>query len=257
VAGLRVRLDGREVLRDADLEVPAGRFVGVVGPNGSGKSTLIRAAYRALRPSTGTVFLGDDDLWSLSARESARRVAVVAQHETGTADFTVAEVVGMGRTPHKRFLAPDTGADREICAEALARVGLDGYADRPAAALSGGERQRLVIARALAQQAPLLLLDEPTNHLDVRHQYEILNLVRALGLTVLAALHDLDLALQFCDRLYVLDVGTVVAAGVPAQVLTPELVRTVFGVDAQLVTHPVSGRTRLLLSAHDDLAPSA
>ncbi|WBB78167.1 ABC transporter ATP-binding protein [Micromonospora sp. WMMD882] len=257
LAGVTVALDGRPVLRGLDVEVPTGGFVGVVGPNGSGKSTLIRAVYRAVRPSAGGVHVGGDDVWAVSARESARRTAVVAQHGGEAGEFTVAETVAMGRTPHKRLFDADTAADREVCARALARVGLAGLADRPLSTLSGGERQRVTIARALAQQAPLLLLDEPTNHLDVRHQYEILALVRSLGVTVLAALHDLDLAVQFCDALYVLRAGRVVAAGPPGEVLTPDLVRDVFGVDAHLLAHPVTGRLRLLLShrpAGDDPA---
>ncbi|MFY1668502.1 ABC transporter ATP-binding protein [Plantactinospora sp. WMMB334] len=248
MAGLGVVLDGHEVLRGVEVDVAAGRFVGLVGRNGSGKSTLIRAAYRALRPYRGAVWVGGDDVWSLPGRRAARRVAVVAQQEPESAGFTVAEVVAMGRIPHKRLFSADTLADREACDRALDRVGLAGYGQRLAAGLSGGERQRLVIARALAQEAPLLLLDEPTNHLDVRYQYDILALVRSLGLTVLAALHDLDLAVQFCDEVYVLDAGVVVAGGDPVEVLTPELVADVFGVDAQVVAHPVSGRPRLLLS---------
>lgn len=248
LAGVTVALEGRTVLHDLELEVPAGGFVGVVGPNGSGKSTLIRTIYRAVRPDRGVVYVGGDDVWAMSARMSARRTAVVAQHGTPAGEFTVAEVVAMGRTPHKRLFDADTPDDRDICDQALARVGLAGLANRPLSSLSGGERQRVMIARALAQQAPLLLLDEPTNHLDVRHQYEILTLVRSLGMTVLAALHDLDLAVQFCDTLHVLRAGQVVASGPPQVVLTPELVREVFEVDAHLLVHPVTGQLRLLLS---------
>lgn len=252
LAGVTVALEGRPALRDLDLEVPAGGFVGVVGPNGSGKSTLIRTVYRAVRPDTGIVYVGGDDVWAMPARFAARRTAVVAQHGTPSDEFTVAETVAMGRTPHKGLFDADTPDDREICGQALARVGLAGLADRLLSSLSGGERQRVLIARALAQQAPLLLLDEPTNHLDVRHQYEILTLVRSLGMTVLAALHDLDLAVQFCDTLYVLRTGRVVASGPPRMVLTPNLVRDVFGVDAHLLEHPVTGQLRLLLSGRLD-----
>lgn len=248
LAGVTVALDGRPVLCDADLDVPTGGFVGVVGPNGSGKSTLIRTVYRALRPDCGVVYVGGDDVWAMPPRESARRTAVVSQHGVEAGEFTVAETVAMGRTPHKRLFDADNRVDREICAGALTRVGLAGLADRPLSTLSGGERQRVTIARALAQQAPLLLLDEPTNHLDVWHQYEILTLVRSLGMTVLAALHDLDLAVQFCDALCVLRGGRVVAAGPPARVLTPALVREVFGVDVHLLEHPATGGLRLLLS---------
>jgi len=249
VAGLSVALDEVPVLVGVELDVPAGTVTAVVGPNGSGKSTLLRCIYRALRPAAGTVVVFDRDVWSLSARESARRSAVVGQHTGDATEFTAAEAVAMGRTPHKGLLAGDSAADRDLCAGALERVGMTAYADRPLGTLSGGERQRVVIARALAQQAPLLLLDEPTNHLDVRHQHEVLGLVRDLGLTVVAALHDLDLAMAYSDAVVVLDRGRVVASGAPDEVLVPLVVREVFGVDAVVVQHPVTSRNHLLLTA--------
>jgi iron complex transport system ATP-binding protein len=248
VEGIAVVLDGHPALRGVDLRVPSNRFVGLVGPNGSGKSTLIRIAYRALRPRHGVVRVDGEDVQRLTARQAATRTAVVAQHGDDSGEFTVAEAVAMGRTPHKRLFAVDTATDRTASAAALTRVGLTGLAGRPVASLSGGERQRVLIARALAQQAPLLLLDEPTNHLDVRHQYAILQLVGSLGLTTLAALHDLDLAAQFCDEVHVLQAGEIVAGGPPATVLTPPLVQDVFGVDARQVLEPGTGRVRLLLS---------
>ncbi len=243
-----VWLDDHQALRAVDVTVPSGAFVSLVGPNGSGKSTLIRAAYRALRPRTGSVLVGEADVWSLSARESARRSAVVHQHEAEPAELTVEDIVAMGRTPHKSLFAPDRPADRAICAAALARVGLSDRRERTLGTLSGGERQRVLIARALAQQSPLLLLDEPTNHLDIRHQFELLALVRSLRLTTLAAVHDLNLAAQFSDYVYLLRAGAVVAAGPPAEALTPARIREVFGVDAHVTTHPVTGRPYLLLS---------
>ena len=179
--GVAVELGGCPIVAQADLVVETGEFVGLVGPNGCGKSTLLRSIYRALRPAAGLISLDGDDLWRLPAKETARRVAVVAQESPSDMDFTVEEVVALGRTPHKRPLDRDTDEDREICADALERVGMGGARERIYATLSGGEKQRVLVARALAQRSYLHLLDEPTNHLDIRYQLEILSLVRGLG----------------------------------------------------------------------------
>ena len=192
--GVAVDLGGCPIVAEADLVVEPGEFVGLVGPNGCGKSTLLRSIYRALRPAAGLISLDGDDLWRLPAKEAARRVAVVAQESPTDMDFTVKEVVALGRTPHKRPLDRDTGEDHAICRDALDRVGMTGAHQRTYTTLSGGEKQRVLVARALAQRSHLHLLDEPTNHLDVRYQLEILGLVRGLGHSTLAAIHDLNLA---------------------------------------------------------------
>ncbi|GAA0971637.1 ABC transporter ATP-binding protein [Acrocarpospora macrocephala] len=249
---MRVQLSGVHVeiggVSGVDLEVEPGEFVGLVGPNGSGKSTLLRALYRARRPDAGTVRVDGDDVWrTLSARRSAQRTAVLAQHSTDGFDFTVAELVATGRTPHRSAPA----ADREIIARALERVGMTGRADRPYATLSGGERQRVLLARALAQQGDVLVLDEPTNHLDIAAQLELLELVHELKITTLAALHDLNLAAAYCDRLYVLAAGRVVAYGPALDVLTPALLLEVFGVRAHLGLNPLTGRPNLTFATGD------
>ncbi|GAA3086602.1 ABC transporter ATP-binding protein [Streptosporangium carneum] len=239
LTGLHLPLGG---VAGADLRVEPGEFVGLIGPNGSGKSTLLRSLYRTLRPEAGTVLVGGDDVWrTLSARRSAQRIAVVAQHGGDGFDFTVAELVATGRTPHRGAPA----ADRRIVAAALERVGMAGKADRVYTTLSGGERQRALLARALAQQGGVLVLDEPTNHLDVHAQFELLDLIRSLRVTALAALHELNLAAAYCDRLYVLDAGRIVAHGAPADVLTPDLLAEVFGVRAHLGVNPLTGRPNL------------
>ncbi len=216
-----------------------------MGPNGSGKSTLLRTIYRALRPVAGAVLVGGDDAWALSARASAQRTAVVVQEGISEFDFTVFDVVAMGRNPHKGPLDRETERDEHVCFDALARVGMDDFAERDFATLSGGEKQRVHVARAIAQESHLLVLDEPTNHLDIRFQLELLDLVRGLGVTTIAAMHDLALAAGHCDRLYVLDAGTVVAAGRPDDVLTAELVARVFGVRLRGWVDAETGRTRL------------
>ncbi|GAA2838292.1 ABC transporter ATP-binding protein [Nonomuraea rubra] len=226
--GVSVALDGHPIVYEADLLVDDGEFVALVGPNGCGKSTLLRTIYRALRPCAGLISVDGDDVHRLPARQAAQRTAVVAQEIPADLDFTVTEIVSMGRTPHK----PDAATDEKLCARALDRVGLADAAERVFATLSGGEKQRVLLARALAQQTQLLLLDEPTSHLDIRHQLELLHLIRELGIATLAVLHDLNQAAAFCDRLYVINAGRIVAGGPPGQVLTPELISQVYGVRA-------------------------
>ncbi len=252
VAGVSVRIDDFDILGSVSLALRPGTFHGLVGPNGSGKSTLLRCVYRALRPTAGAVMLGDDDLWAdLDARQASRRRAVVTQDHPLDLDFTVRDVVAMGRAPHKRLFERDTTRDAEIVEQALDTVGMSWAADRVVTTLSGGERQRVMLARALTQQAPVLVLDEPTNHLDIRAQLELLDMVHALGLTTIAALHDLDQAASLCDEITVLDAGRVVASGRPGEVLTVELLRDTFGVRAHVGVHPLTGRAHLAFAALD------
>jgi len=243
-----VSVDG--ILDGIRLTVDGGAFVGLVGPNGSGKSTLLRCVYRALRPAGGVVRLDGDDVHAMDPRAAARRLAALPQESSAEFDFTVAEVVAMGRLPHRGRTAAE---DEAICSEAMERTGVRQLADRGFLALSGGERQRVLIARALAQRPRVLVLDEPTNHLDIAHQLEVLSLVRTGGPTVLAALHDLNLAAAHCDVLYVIADGRIVASGPPHDVLQPALLADVFGVRAHPVRHPETGAVQLLF----DLLPSA
>ncbi|MFI5806689.1 ABC transporter ATP-binding protein [Streptomyces sp. NPDC051561] len=246
ITDLTVEIAGTRLVSDLALHAGSGQFVGLVGPNGSGKSTLLRTVYRALRPTTGTILLDGDDLYAMSAREGARRLAALPQEASTEFDFTVAEVVAMGRVPHQRATARATDDDRDVCTTSLARVGAAHLAGRGFLTLSGGEKQRVLIARALAQQPRVLVLDEPTNHLDIAQQLEVLALVRASGLTVLTALHDLNLAALHCDLLYVIHSGRIVASGAPHDVLSPDLLAEVFGVRAHRVRHPETGATQLL-----------
>ncbi|MFJ9623221.1 ABC transporter ATP-binding protein [Streptomyces sp. NPDC101181] len=237
---------GARLVDEVTLNAPDGQLVGLVGPNGSGKSTLLRCVYRALRPSAGAVRIGGDDLHAMSAREAARRLAALPQEATAEFDFTVAETVAMGRIPHQGAVSRATEEDRLRCARALDAVGAAHLSERGFLTLSGGEKQRVLIARALAQQPRVLALDEPTNHLDIAHQLEILALVRASGLTVLTALHDLNLAARHCDLVHVIDGGRIVASGTPHEVLTTELLADVFGVRAHRVAHPETGAPQLI-----------
>jgi iron complex transport system ATP-binding protein len=243
---LSIDLSGTRIVSDVSIEITTGEFVGLVGPNGSGKTTLLRSLHRALRPVAGTVLVGSDNLWNIHALEAARRIAVVAQENQIGFDFTASEVAAMGRIPYKTGFERDTDEDRQLVAQSLTELGLAPLAHRSFDAMSGGERQRTLIARALVQQAPILLLDEPTNHLDIHYQLDVLHRVHSLKLTTIAALHDLNLAASWCDRVYVMDRGRIVAGGPPHESLTAERISSVFRVRATAFTHPITGKHQLL-----------
>ena len=242
---LNVKIGGAQILNDVSVCVDNREFVGIIGPNGSGKSTLLKTIYRALKPSGGVVRLDDMPLQKISLRESARKLGVMTQMNAFSFDFTVLEVTMMGRTPHKRALESDGDEDYRIAWEALERVGMRTLAERKINTLSGGERQRVLMARTLTAQPKALILDEPTNHLDIQYQISLLELVKELKIEVFAAMHDLNLAAAYCDRLYVMKGGRLFAAGTPQEVLTPEMLAEVFRVRAELQTLP-SGRLNII-----------
>ena len=236
------------ILHGVDLEVPEGEMMALVGPNGTGKSTLLRTLAGLLPIQSGRVLVAGRDLVKLSPLERARTLAMVGQQEETPADLRVAEVVALGLLPHRPPWSGGGRKERNAVAEALEQVSMTAYANRGFHQLSGGEQRRVLLARGLAQRTELLLLDEPTNHLDIRHQHALLRMVRGLGRTVIAAIHDLDLAATYFDHIVVLNDGGVAADGKPSEVLTPELVGDVFGMAASMVTDPATGEPRLLLS---------
>ena len=213
--GVQAVLGGSAILKGVDIQVGQRELVGIIGPNGSGKSTLLKCIYRVLKPTGGAVLLDGRDLDQYSYRESARRIAVVAQHNYYNFEFSVQDVVMMGRAPHKRALDRDNADDFRLVAEALELVGMSGFARRSFSTLSGGEQQRVILARALAQQTPCLILDEPTNHLDIKYQLELMDIVKSLDRTVISAIHDLNIAAMYCDRLYAVKGGEIVGCGRP------------------------------------------
>ncbi|MEW1891807.1 ABC transporter ATP-binding protein [Streptomyces sp. IBSBF 3010] len=233
---------GRLLLDRVTLAPEPGTTVGLIGPNGSGKSTLLRILAGVLAPHTGVVTLDGEPLPAVGRRAVARRVAVVDQHAATQDELSVLDVVRLGRIPHRRAWAAPTGEDAAAVDEALERTGLTGRRDQSWHTLSGGERQRVQIARALAQRPRELLLDEPTNHLDIQHQLELLSLVASLPLTAVVALHDLNLAAMFCDRIVVLSGGRAVAGGTPAQVVTEELIEEVYRVRSVVTPDGPQGR---------------
>jgi ABC-type cobalamin/Fe3+-siderophores transport system ATPase subunit len=240
---LTVAYRGRPALRDVSLEIAAGERVALVGPNGAGKSTLLRAIAGLVPPAAGQVELDGRPIAGLDRLAVARRLAVVPQLPSLPFATTVEQVVALGRLPHEHPVRGLRPSDRAMVAEAIERVGVGYLLGRDARELSLGERQLVLLAMAVAQAAPVLVLDEPTVHLDLRHQVEVMELLgdlnARLGTTIIAVLHDLRLAAHFFPRLVLLDGGRIVADGPPAEVLAPELVREVFGVDPTLVSLPL------------------
>jgi len=220
IEALSVDIAGRRIVSDISLAAADGQFTALLGPNGSGKSTILKALYRVHRPAAGRVLLDGADLLALPARDAARRVAVVAQETVSEFDFTVREMVMIGRTPHKRAFDGDTEADHAAAEQAIERSGCAHLAQRSFNTLSGGEKQLVLIARALAQGADHLILDEPTNHLDIRNQVQILELIAGLGRVILG--------------------------GAPASVLTPQAILRAYGADVLVIDHPDSGTPHLI-----------
>ncbi|WP_313131728.1 ABC transporter ATP-binding protein [Anaerocolumna sp.] len=238
---ISVSFSGADIVKDISVKVEDKQFVGIIGPNGCGKSTLLKSIYKVIKPQKGTVFLGDKDVLKSSPRIISKDMGVVGQFNDLSFDFTVQEMVMMGRTPHKHLMDADNIQDYKIVADALARVDLTEYADRSYLTLSGGEKQRVILARAIAQKPKFLILDEPTNHLDIKYQIQILSVVKSLNIGVLAALHDLPMASVYCDTLYVIKEGKVIDSGSPKEVLTKKLIRQVYEIDCEVYTNPITG----------------
>lgn len=243
--GLSVAYDGKPVIENLDLSIEPGRITTFVGANGSGKSTLLKAFGRILRPTAGQVLLEGRPITELPTKQVARRLALLPQSPLAPAGITVRDLIMRGRNPHQTWARPWSAQDARIVEQALTDTALTQVADRDVAALSGGQRQRVWIALVIAQQAATLLLDEPTTYLDLTHQLAVLRLIRRINTehagTVVMVLHDLSLAARYSDRLVVLHRGSVVADGPPADVLTPQTLRTAFDLHARVVPDPVTG----------------
>ncbi|MFC5584987.1 ABC transporter ATP-binding protein [Nitratireductor kimnyeongensis] len=244
-----VRAGSDTLVDNVSIHVGEGEMVGLIGPNGAGKSSLLRTIYRINKPATGRVYVDGKDVWRKPTEWVARNVGAVLQDMPAEFPLTVRDVVAMGRSAHKKLLEADTPHDHALLDAAIALLGLAPFRDRAFRTLSGGERQRVLVARALVQQPRILILDEPTNHLDIHHQLQLLRFLRGLQTTVVAALHDLNLASMFCDRLGVLDQGRLVAMGPPQDVLTPVLLRRVYRIEATIGRHPETGSVWVMPSA--------
>ncbi len=221
------------VLHTTSFEVQKGHVLGVVGPNGAGKSTLLRLLYRFQAPTTGNVQVNGQDIWAMPARRAAQYVAAVLQEQAAAFGLSVREIISLGRTPHRHGYRSKDPRDLAVIDRVMALLDLAGLAHRDFGTLSGGERQRVMVARALAQEPEILILDEPTNHLDIRHQLEVLALIRQLDLTIVVSLHDLNMAADICDNILVLEDGHPRGFGSPDTLLTETLVSNTFRVDAR------------------------
>jgi len=242
---IQVSFGSKTILQDISLAIQDKEFVGIIGPNGSGKSTFLKCLYRVLQPNGGKIFFDGTEMSSLSHRDTALKMAVVAQHSTVNFDFSVLEMVLMGRSPYKGLLDRDQLDDYEIARHALAQVGLSDFESRNFNTLSGGEQQRVILARALAQRTECLVLDEPTNHLDIKYQLELMTIVKRLDATVVSAIHDLNLAAIYCDRIIALKDGHIVCSGTPQDVLSSDTIHHIYGVSAMVQTLP-DGRLNII-----------
>ena len=230
---LSLRRNNHNILNEINFDLSPGRVLGIVGPNGAGKSTLLRLLYRYHKPTTGTVEIGGKDIWEMTARDTAKKVAVVLQEHPTDFGLTVRELVALGRTPHHiGFGGGNGGRDEQVVEAALHRMEVRTFSKRSLGTLSGGERQRVMVARALAQEPSILVLDEPTNHLDIRHQLEILQLIRDLPLTIISSLHDLNMAADTCDEVAILKDGHLLGIGTPKAVFSADAISGTFEVAA-------------------------
>jgi len=255
VRGLKYTYGKYLVLDGVDLPIVDGEVIGILGPNGCGKTTLLKNLNKNLEPTGGCVMLDGESMANLSKKEIAREVAVVPQTNEIRFAFTVRDIVAMGRMPFQGMMGAPSGEDERIVDEAIRKTGLSKHMDRHINTMSGGERQRVIIARAIAQTPKYLLMDEPTLHLDISMQFDALNLVHKLsretGLTVVIVSHDLGMVARYCDRIVMIHDHKVHCVGTPEEVLTPENMRTVFNVDAELVFDEKIGKNTVML--HDSL----
>ena len=212
---INLSYSSKKILKDVGLRLDNKEFLGIIGPNGSGKSSFLKCIYRVVNPNSGIIYLDEKPLDEISYRETALKMAVFSQHNPCSFDFSVLDMVLLGRTPHKKFLENNNEQDINIAKNALENVGLLNLANRKFSTLSGGEQQRVILARALTQDTECLLLDEPTNHLDIKYQLQIMDIVKKTGKTVVAVVHDLNIAAMYCDRIIAMKKGEVVGCGTP------------------------------------------
>ena len=235
IENVTVKIDNMEIVKSLSLHAKKGDFIGLIGPNGSGKSTLLKSIYGVLKYDKGTIRFDDRDIKTISLSEIAQKMAVVSQFNTINFDLSVLEIVLMGRSPHLGNWKREKEEDYKIALDAIKKVGMEKSINRSFSSLSGGEKQRVILARALTQEPQILILDEPTNHLDIKYQIEILSLVKNLDICVVAALHDLALAAQFCDEIYLIKNGALISSGKPRDIITAEMVKEIYEIDCDIV----------------------
>ena len=247
-------INSKLIVDGVDLGVEEGSFVGLVGPNGCGKSTLLKNIYKVYTPDSGNVYIDGKDLAELSSRETALEMSVMQQENVVEFDMSVYDMVMLGRFAHQKMFGNDMAQEKKIVEDAIEEVGLTGYEQRSFLSLSGGEKQRTLVARALVQQAKLIILDEPTNHLDIGYQYQIMTILKNQGLTVFSSIHDLNIAACYCDKIVLMKAGKIVDIGTPWEVLVPERIKELFGVDARITVNEVTNRPNIMFTPADSFA---
>lgn len=245
VKNLKFKVDKKEILKNISFEIPKGSFVGIIGPNGSGKSTILKNIYRLYKPNSGQILLDNKNLLKMKDKDCAKQIAVLAQESNSQFDFTVEQIVKMGRYPYKSMFEDYSKKDLEMVNDMLSKVGLKNYIGRSFSKLSGGEKQRTLIARALVQNTDFLILDEPTNHLDIGYQIQLMDLVKSLNITTLSAIHDMNIASMYCDYLIVMKDGEIKKFGTVKEVITEKMLKDIFGVNAYVGINPKNNKLQV------------
>lgn len=235
---LSFNIENKKILKDISIEIKKHKFVGIIGENGCGKSTLLKNIYKLYHPKEEKIFLQGKDLKKYSVKELAEKISVLSQNQKIAFDFTVEEIVEMGRYT-KSSIFSKKGDEKEIN-NALEKVGMLDKKCQSFLTLSGGEMQRVLIARSLAQESEVLILDEPTNHLDIRYQYQIMDLIKNLDKTIVAVVHDINIASNYCDYIFAMKNGEIIFEGDPQDVITKEVIKKVFEIDVEIVSHPIT-----------------
>ena len=237
IENLTYKIDDSLISDGINIKFEENTFTGIIGPNGSGKSTLLKQIYRVLKPTKGKIFFDGIDIEDISSKKMARQMAVLPQENQSEFDYTVREIILMGRFPYHSFFMGDHDFDVDInlMKKYLDIVGLREQENQYFKTLSGGEKQRVLLARALVQEAELLILDEVTNHLDIGYQYKVLEILKDLNMTIISAIHDLNLAMKFCDQVVIIDKGRIIVTGNPKDIITRENLKEIFKIDAQII----------------------
>ncbi|MGL4252536.1 MAG: ABC transporter ATP-binding protein [Fusobacteriaceae bacterium] len=232
-------IDSKQILDRINLSIHKGKFVGLIGANGCGKSTLLKNIYSNLKPKGAKILLEGQNIDTIERRSLAKKMSVLAQSQQIDFDFTVENIVDMGRYSHNTLFSQDKNQNREIVKKSLTDVGMLDMKDKSFSTLSGGEKQRVLIARAFAQETDFLILDEPTNHLDIKYQIQIMDIIKSQKKTVLAVIHDMNMASSYCDHIIALKDGKIVAEGSPSQIFTSENIENIFGIKSHIIKHPI------------------
>ncbi|WP_099192289.1 ABC transporter ATP-binding protein [Tepidibacter mesophilus] len=245
IENLKYDIGSKKLLKGINLEVKNESFVGLIGPNGCGKTTLLKNIYRYFSPKEGVVYIDNKNIYGLKNKELSKILAVVMQENSMEFDFTVKEIVTMGRFSSVRRFSNVDNNDEYLIENSLKHVGMDRYAHRSFLSLSGGEKQRVMIAMALCQNTDFIILDEPTNHLDIKYQIEIMYMLKKLGKTVFTTIHDMNIASSYCDYIYVMSQGKIVRHGTISEVFTQDMFREVFNVNAYIHTNPHNNKLNI------------